>query len=405
MRIFLENVKLAFASIASKKGRATLTVLGVMIGVFAITELLAVGQGVKAEVTKQIEVLGTRVVILFPGKISPHGGFNPASSLGVSTLKESDLEVIAKLPVVESVAPIMIVSGQVANGATVDNAVLIYGTTAQIQSVYPRALELGRYFTQAEVDGQADVAVLGSSNRKILFGDTNPIGQTVRAQNHDFTVIGVLKETGSALQVGGANADGVLYIPFTTAQVVTKQTNILRILAKFREGTDVPAAVDTLTAAVRSNHNGADDFSVLTQKDLLELIDSVLNLLTLLVSAIASISLLVGGIGIMNIMLVSVTERTHEIGLRKAVGAADGDILVQFLTEAVLLSGVGSGAGLVLAAIASWVVAAHGAFTPVVGLDLVGLAVGFALVVGVVFGLAPAIRAARLHPIDALRYE
>jgi putative ABC transport system permease protein len=405
MQMLWENLRIALSALGSKKGRSALTIMGVLIGVFAITELLAVGQGVRSEVTKQIEVLGTRVVILFPGKVSPQGGFNPASSLGVSTLKESDLDVIARLPAVEAVAPIMIVSGQIASGATVDSAALIYGTTDQIQSVYPRALELGRHFTSAEVDGKADVAVLGASNRKILFGSTDPVGQTVRTQNHDFTVIGVLKETNSALQVGGANADGVLYIPFTTAQVVTKQTNILRILAKFREGTNVPAAVEALTAAVRANHNGTDDFSVLTQKDLLKLIDSVLNLLTLLVSAIASISLLVGGIGIMNIMLVSVTERTREIGLRKAVGAADRDILVQFLAEAVLLSAVGSGAGLGLAAVASRVVSASGGFTPVVGLDLVGLAVGFALAVGVVFGLAPAIRAARLNPIDALRYE
>jgi len=406
-----ENFKMALISLKNAKLRSFLTMLGIIIGVAAVVSILAIGDGVKQSVQDQITgVVNANALAIASGKIgvgtkgASAGSAN--SSLGASTLTEADIKALQKTHHITAVAPISLVSGIIANGSTQSNGALLLATTPDFSKTQTLSFTDGRFIGTSDATKQ--VVVLGGQAKTDLFGTASAVGKTVTIRNLPFTVIGTLKSSDSgASSLTGSSFDNAAYIPFDTAKLFTNGSapQILRILAQVDTTSDVNLTADAARKALLATHGGQDDFSVLTQKDILSTVDTILSLLTTFIVAIASISLLVGGIGIMNIMLVSVTERTREIGLRKAIGASSATVLSQFLIEAMVLSLIGGALG-ILAAVGQATVAGKLAnITPVFTPDSIILAVGVSAAVGIIFGIAPAIKAARKRPIQALKAE
>ncbi len=403
-----ENVRLAFVSLASNRLRAFLTTIGITIGVASVIVLLSVGRAFEDFIIDQFNSVGTNLVAVF-GEQGERGEFAP--------LTQSDLEALsdsARVPDALFVTAFV----QIGAEATYEDRSTepqILGINEAYREVEAREVIAGRFIDERDVEGVSRVAVLGSSAVDNLFpASMYPIGQTIRVDGIPFEVVGVLDEAGSG---GFVDQDNSVFVPISTAQSrltsrrsVGGERVVDQIVAKATNEDAIDDLVNQITTVLREEHDiefaGEDDFTISTQDDLLDSIGTILRLLTYFLAAIASISLLVGGIGIMNIMLVSVTERTKEIGLRKAVGAQQSDILFQFVTEAVLLSLVGGGVGIAIAA-------AGGALVTSLVPDLnvgvdplsVFLSVGISTAIGVFFGFFPAQRAARLNPIDALRTE
>ncbi|HLC99609.1 MAG TPA: ABC transporter permease [Patescibacteria group bacterium] len=403
---FWENIKIAFAAIWANKVRAFLTMLGVIIGVFAVVELLAVGEGVKSVVSKEIEGLGSNVLVVISGKIT-NGQFNAASSVGVSTLTVSDIEAVKKeVPHIDAVAPLMLISSPVKVGEKSSTTSLVIGTTPDFFRARDIKLDSGKTFTTDEEQNRRRVAVIGYPISKTFFEDTNPIGKKILIRGEELEVIGVLakpKESASAL--GGPNFDDGVYLPFSTGEDLTKSSQVFRIIAKATSSEDIKTTKEDMRKTILKSHKDSEDFTVLTQEDLVGLIGTILDVMRALLGALGAISLVVGGIGIMNIMLVSVTERTREIGIRKAIGASSLDILTQFLIESLVLSLLGGVIAVGLSFGVAAIVSAQANFEPVITVPFIILAISFSLSIGIIFGVAPAIRAARLDPIKALKYE
>jgi len=399
--------------------RAVLTMLGIIIGVAAVIALLSIGQGVQVAVADQIKSIGSNLITIMPGSFS-------ASNVRIAVtggpqqtaLTYEDAVAIAEagLPSVAAVAPQFSGGGQVTYGPQTFNSSIV-GVTPEFLSVRNLEVDRGDFITKAEVDALSRVAVLGARVAQNLFGDEDPIGQTVRINRTNFRIIGVLKPKGGT---GFGSVDTQVFVPITTAQRrlfggqrgfgVGTRVSTINVSAISEDAVD--AAVAEITQVLREQHKIAsqqDDFTIFTQKDLLGAFNQVAAFLTAFLGAIAAISLLVGGIGIMNIMLVSVTERTREIGIRKAVGAKRRDIMLQFLVEAVVLSFFGGLGGILLGIALGQVVNAlkigDPPLTTIVSPDAVLLAVSFSVAVGLFFGIYPASRAAALNPIEALRYE
>jgi putative ABC transport system permease protein len=404
--MFFENLKMAFVSLRNAKLRSFLTMLGIIIGVAAVVSILAIGAGVKKAVQDQITgVVNANAIAVASGKVDLKGGRGAASSVGASTLTQKDVDALAKDAHVTAVAPMSIVSGIVANGSTTAEGALLLATTPDFAKTQTLKFDSGR-FLQAS-DAGKNVVVLGGQVKQDLFGDGAALNQTVTLRGLKFTVVGTLKSSDSgASALAGPSFDDAVYLPIDTAKTFSGGTpQILRILIQVGDSANVASAADAARATLKSTHGGQEDFTVLTQKDILSTVDTVLNLLTTFIVAIAGISLLVGGIGIMNIMLVSVTERTREIGLRKAIGASSATVLSQFLIEAVVLSVIGGALG-ILAAMGQATVAGRLAhITPVFTPEAITLAVGVSAAVGIIFGIMPAIKAARKRPIQALKAE
>ena len=411
----MHALRLAFRALLVNKLRAVLTLLGVVIGVGAVIALLAIGRGAESQITGQIQTIGTNLVIIFPGAIR-RGPVQ--SALGAApTLTEGDAAALADprlSPSVAEVAPVLLTTVQAVRGAS-NIRTSLRATTPTYLRVRAFTLARGRFLEASDMEAAARVVVIGDRVARELFPDTDPVGETLRLDRLPMRVIGVLAPKGA--NVFGTGDDDMVVVPLTTAQTrlqasrtVTGDQRLVSVInVSVRDDADIDRATGEITYLLRERHHlragTKDDFTIITQRDLLGVFDQVSSILTLFLAAIASISLLVGGIGIMNIMLVSVTERTREIGLRKAVGARRWDILVQFLVEALTLSGLGGALGVLLGLGVAEAVKTTGLITPVVTLDTVLLAVAFALAVGLFFGLYPALRAARLHPIEALRYE
>lgn len=399
----------ALESLSANKLRASLTILGIVIGVAAVIAMVSVGRGAQATITDSINGIGTNLVFVF------RGGSQDVRNPKPITL--SDAEAIAdpfQAPSVVAVAPVIQDNGKVTFGreSTTTN---ITGVTPDYAQVRKYFLTEGDFITQDQLLGQASVAVLGSDVADKLFGrQEGLVGESIRVESQPFRVIGVLKPKGGS---SFSNADNIVIVPFSTAQArlihrrTADQVDLLLVEAVNPKA--VPAASDEVAQILRARHRtaiGADDFTILTQQDFLSTASTITNVLTIFLGGVAAISLLVGGIGIMNIMLVSVTERTREIGLRKAVGAHKLDIMVQFLAESAVLSLIGGVIGIILGYAIAFGVgqiarANNADITPSIGIDIILIATLFSTAVGLFFGLYPANRAANLEPVEALRYE
>jgi putative ABC transport system permease protein len=399
----------AFESLSANKLRAGLTILGIVIGVGAVIAMVSIGRGAQATIAESINGIGTNLLFVF------RGGSEDVRNPKPITLE--DAAAIAdpfQAPSVQAVAPVIQDNGKVTSGRE-STTTSITGVTPDYAPVRKYNLTEGEFINQEQMLGQASVVLLGSEVADKLFGRQDGlVGQTVRIEGQPFRVIGVLESKGGS---GFSNADNLVMVPFSTAQErlihhsITDQVDLLLVEAVSPK--DVPVASDEVAQILRTRHRtaiGADDFTILTQQDFLSTAGTITNVLTIFLGGVAAISLLVGGIGIMNIMLVSVTERTREIGLRKAVGAHKADIMVQFLTESAVLSLVGGVIGIILgysiAIIVSQIAKANNAdITPSIGIDIILIATLFSTAVGLFFGLYPANRAANLEPVEALRYE
>ncbi len=410
----LEAVRSALRSLAANKLRSALTMLGIIIGVGAVITLLSVGQGVEAYVRAQFESIGTNVLFVIPGQLQE--GPPSARSRTPRPLTMGDAEALkdpVRAPDVVAVAPEVQRYARISHGKK-ETVVQVRGVNLDYFQVRNWSVAEGRLFTEQEITGQARVAVLGQMARERLFGDADPLGQTVRLNNMPFKVIGVMEEKGGG---SAGSEDLTAFVPITTAQTRLFHVRTYRgeytvsaILISAASEDAMDAAAQEITEILRERHNiqylDEDDFTVISQKDLISIFGDITRVLTIFLGAIAAISLIVGGIGIMNIMLVSVTERTREIGLRKAVGARRSDILLQFLIEAIVLSLIGGFVGILLGVSGALAVTQFaGDFQARVTVEAIALATGFSAAVGLFFGIYPATRAARLHPIEALRYE
>ena len=400
----------ALESLSGNKLRSGLTVLGIVIGVAAVIAMLAVGQGAQASITGSISGIGTNLLFVFRG--DPGDNVRNPKPL---TLGDADaLRDQFAAPSIEAVAPALQGNG-VVTFAGEQTSPQLFGVTPEYFQVRNMKLAEGEFITEEHMLGRASVVLIGSEVANTLFGHADGVtGETIRIEGQPFRVIGVLETKG-----GGAfgSEDNQVLVPFTTAQsrLIRRSTSdrVDIIFVQAVSGDVVKQASDEIAIILRNRHRtpvGADDFTVFTQQDLLSTFQSITGILTIFLGGIAGISLLVGGIGIMNIMLVSVTERTREIGLRKALGARRRDILIQFLTESSLLSLIGGIIGIILGWLISFIVgqiaaANDTAFTPIVGMNAVLLATIFSAAVGLFFGIYPANRAASLEPVEALRYE
>ncbi|PWK15845.1 ABC transporter permease [Tumebacillus permanentifrigoris] len=402
---FMESIRVSIRSVLANKMRSFLTMLGIIIGVSAVIAMVSIGQGASSSVTSQIQGLGSNLLIVSPGQASQGGIRLGAGSANTLTLK--DAEAIAKQESVAGVAPDVTKQAQVVyrnqNASTT-----IEGTSQNYPDVRSAKIQSGRFFNKYEVQGQANVAVIGSEVVKNLFGSAtaNPLEQKIEINQISFTVVGVLQSQGSS---GNTNNDDRVIIPVTTAVNRLGLGNIRTMFVSAKSADLMDQATIDVTTALRGAHRllpkNDNDFQISSQAQILSTAQGITGIMTTLLAGIAGISLLVGGIGIMNIMLVSVTERTREIGIRKAIGATRGAIMRQFLIESVMLSLLGGIIGIGLGIGIAKLVSQFSTLTTTISLSPILYAFFFSMMVGVVFGVYPARKAARLNPIDALRYE
>ena len=415
MNIF-EALRVAFAGLLANRLRSSLTMLGILIGVAAVILLVAVGNGASVQINNQIQALGANVIFVYPSNARGTGGvsqgFGTSQTLTMADVdainsRQQDPDIVAAIPIAQS-------GGQITY-ANQNYFAPTTGTTVDFPQVRDYQIAEGSFFTQDDVTSQHRVVVLGSTVVTNLFGTVDPVGQTIKINRQSFRVIGVFAAKGGS---GLGSQDNVVVAPITAVWAYLsggRGKNIGQIVASASSPSTVTQAENELTTILLQRHQISDpaqaDFQLQSQQDILNQANSIATALTLVLGAIAGISLVVGGIGIMNIMLVTVTERTREIGIRKAIGARWRDVLTQFLIEAMVLSGLGGALGIALgtalAVEAPHIPAiANSSFPPpVVSIPSVLLAFGVSVAIGLFFGIYPANRAARLHPIEALRHE
>lgn len=403
--IFKDLLITASKGITTNTSRTFLTTLGIIIGVAAVVLMVSIGRSFQHYILTQIESVGTATLDVFPTGFEKFGG-------NLDSLSYEDYEAIAQLPTVESVTPVIIVGKPISYGKE-EVSPMIIGAHRAMAENYGLILGSGRMLNENDEDGAKSVAVIGPKTAEDLMGNVNPLGKKIVIGGTPFTVVGVLKSRGSALL---QDLDTMVHVPFSTARSVTGQKHLSFITLKTID--DPALAQEDITMLLRQRHDidnpdndpDKDDFRARSSEQITSIVSSVTLGLTIFLSLIAAISLLVGGIGIMNIMLVSVTERTREIGLRKAVGARKRDILLQFLLEAVALTLVGGIIGILIGSSVGWLLARIaakflGQFSFILSAPSILLAVAMAMGTGLLFGIYPAKRAAELSPMEALRYE
>ncbi|HKV86844.1 MAG TPA: ABC transporter permease [Candidatus Dormibacteraeota bacterium] len=415
MNLF-EALRIAFSGLLSNRLRSALTMLGILIGVSAVILLVAVGNGASVQINNQVSSLGANVIYVYPSNAKSAGGVSQGFG-SAQTLSQADVDAInsgQQDPDVVAAIPITQAGGQL----TYQNQnyfAATTGTTTAFPQVRNYQVASGAFFTEDDIAARHRVAVIGQTVATNLFGTADPVGQTIKISRQSFRVIGVFASKGGS---GLGSQDNVVVVPITTVWAYlsgSRGKTISQIVASASSPSTVTAAETEITTILLQRHQISDptlaDFQLQSQQDILNQANSIATALTLVLGAIAGISLVVGGIGIMNIMLVTVTERTREIGIRKAIGAKWRDILTQFLIEAMVLSGLGGALGIAIGALLATeapripAIASSGFPTPVVSGPSVLLAFGVSVGIGLFFGIYPANRAARLHPIEALRHE
>lgn len=390
----VEAARVALHAVCAHRLRSALTVLEVAIGVLAVVLLVAIGQGARLEVTRTIESLGSNLLLVFPGQAD----FGTAPTRSKFTLR--DVERVGRALGDPSRVAADIVSRELVRARSQTSSASVLGVTETFRNVIAHDLSRGEYFSASDVASGRRLTILGDTVAAELFPGRDPLGESVRIAGLQFRVVGVLTQLGS---VFGPDRDAQVYIPISVAQRMYGQhVDGIFVRAQSREEIDVDAET---VRAVLEKQLGEEGFTVVSQKDLIGVVGRVLELLTLLLAAIAGVSLLVGGVGVSNVMLVGVSERTREIGLRKAMGARTREITLQFLTEAIVLTGVGGVSGIVLGIGTALVVNRYSPLPAVITAWSVALAFGVSVAVGLIFGVWPAHRAGRLDPLVALRHD
>ncbi|MEK7170860.1 MAG: ABC transporter permease [Patescibacteria group bacterium] len=398
----LENFRTALKSLWNNRLRSFLTLLGIVIGVYAVVTLLSMAQGIQKQIADQVEGLGPRTILILPGA-SDNGSFNVAAQLAPSTIRLGDVTLLkeqADLTDPTSIDYAIVLGGILQNGSTRVSALPMGATLGVATNLGYKTINTGREMTSADLVAKAKVMFINQSAADKLgvkVGDNLTLGKNT------FTVEGIYANPDTA-GLSPADSQNAVLIPATVAQDISGSDLVNRVIVKAKDVNGVDAAKNQITKLLTDKH-GATDFTVLLSSDILKSVTKITDLLKYAVVGIAAISLLVGGIGISNIMLVTVAERTREIGIRKAVGATEGAILTQFLIESVLLTIIGALIGIGLAALTSYLAAKFSPLEPAITSSTIMMAVGMGVIAGVIFGLLPAIRAARKNPVQALKYE
>lgn len=404
--MYKEGFLMAWASLVANKMRSLLTMLGIIIGVAAVIALVSIGYGVRSQIQDSISSLGSNLLMVYPGAPRTPGVRPTADSQ--KTLKLEDFTTISHLQDVDMASPVSAGNSYVVIYTNKNWTTSVNGVNNDFQYINNWTVKSGRFITASQVERRERVVVIGSTVATNLFGTEDPVGKDIRIKNNPYKVIGVLESKGSGSF--GNDQDDVIYIPYTTGMERLQGVNYLRMIyIKAKDGVDLNRLQTDVENILRVRHNiknpELDDFNVRNMATIMATVEETTATMTLFLGAVAAISLVVGGIGIMNIMLVSVTERTREIGVRKALGATYRVIVMQFLIEAVVISLVGGAIGILVGIGASKLIGALTSMKTVIYMGPILLSFGFSMAIGLIFGLYPARKAAKLNPIDALHYE